>query len=290
MEREVPGAVDIMGHAHPEAIVTVNLENTTRQDGGYFHREVLLDNDGQAAQEEIRVVGVRNAAGPNDEDVVSEVTGEAFLPADPEIFVYDEDGNLLEDGHWTYEWDAENRLVAMETRPDLDDFFEQTRIVFAYDWQGRRVQKKVQVFDDYWWQWDTVDERNFHYHGWNLVAELDVTETVLKSYLWGMDLSGTLEGVGGVGGLLAIRDHVGDDVFYPASDGNGNVTALIASADATVAAIYEYGPFGESIRASGPVADTNPFHFSTKYFDAKTDLYYYDYRYYSPSMGRWLNR
>ena len=237
VEREVPGAVDIMGHAHPEAIVTVNLENTTRQDGGYCHCEVLLDNDGQAAQEEIRVVGVRNSSAPNGEDVVSELTGETFLPADPEIFIYDDDGNLLGDGRWTYEWDAENRLVAMETR-----------------------------------------------------SELDETVTVFKSYLWGLDLSGTFEGAGGVGGLLAIRDHVGDDVFYPVSDGNGNVTALIDSVDAIVVGLSEYGPFGESIRATGPVAEVNPFRFSAKYFDTDTGLYYYDYRYYSPSMGRFFNR
>ena len=290
LEREIPGAVDIMGHAHPEAIVTVNLENATRQEGGYFQREAAIDNDGQAAQEEIRVVGVRNSAGPNGEDVVSELTGEVFLPADPEIFIYDDDGNLLKDGRWTYEWDAENRLVAMETRPELDEFLERIRIDFAYDWQGRRLQKKVQIWDDALWQWDAVEERNFHYHGWNLVAELDDGGTVEKSYLWGLDLSGTLEGAGGVGGLLAIRNHVGNDVFYPAYDGNGNVTGLIDSADATVAAIYEYGPFGESIRASGPAADANPFRFSTKYFDAETELFYYGYRYYSPDTGRWINR
>jgi len=34
----------------------------------------------------------------------------------------------------------------------------------------------------------------------------------------------------------------------------------------------------------------NPFRFSTKYYDAEIGLYYYGYRYYSPSMGRWLNR
>src|SRR5690625_6968065 len=52
----------------------------------------------------------------------------------------------------------------------------------------------------------------------------------------------------------------------------------------------EYGPFGESIRATGPVAEVNPFRFSAKYFDTDTGLYYYDYRYYSPSMGPFFNR
>ncbi|MEI6782711.1 MAG: RHS repeat-associated core domain-containing protein [Verrucomicrobiota bacterium] len=49
------------------------------------------------------------------------------------------------------------------------------------------------------------------------------------------------------------------------------------------------GPFGEVIRATGPMAKAIPFRFSTKYQDDETDLLYYGYRYYSASTGRWLN-
>jgi len=49
------------------------------------------------------------------------------------------------------------------------------------------------------------------------------------------------------------------------------------------------GPFGELIRATGPMAKGNPFRFSSKYQDDETDLLYYGLRYYSPSTGRWLN-
>jgi RHS repeat-associated protein len=50
------------------------------------------------------------------------------------------------------------------------------------------------------------------------------------------------------------------------------------------------GPFGEVIRATGPMAKANPFRFSTKYQDDESDLLYYDYRYYNPSTGRWNSR
>jgi RHS repeat-associated protein len=50
------------------------------------------------------------------------------------------------------------------------------------------------------------------------------------------------------------------------------------------------GPFGETIRATGPMAKANPFRFSTKYQDDETDLLYYGYRYYNASTGRWLSR
>ncbi len=38
------------------------------------------------------------------------------------------------------------------------------------------------------------------------------------------------------------------------------------------------------------MAFVNPFRFSTKYCDDETGHYYYGYRYYSPTQGRWLSR
>jgi RHS repeat-associated protein len=53
---------------------------------------------------------------------------------------------------------------------------------------------------------------------------------------------------------------------------------------------YDYGPFGEVIRATGPMAKINPFRFSTKYQDDETDLVYYGLRYLKTSTGGWLSR
>jgi RHS repeat-associated protein len=50
------------------------------------------------------------------------------------------------------------------------------------------------------------------------------------------------------------------------------------------------GPFGELLRATGPMAKGNPLRFSNKYQDEETDLVYYGYRYYNASVGRWLSR
>jgi len=62
-----------------------------------------------------------------------------------------------------------------------------------------------------------------------------------------------------VGGLLSISDSV-NGVQWAAYDGNGNVVALAKAADGTVAASYEYGPFGELIRqtAADPVPRSGP--------------------------------
>jgi RHS repeat-associated protein len=94
-----------------------------------------------------------------------------------------------------------------------------------------------------------------------------------------------------VGGLLEVvyKDAQTTNCFV-AFDGNGNVAALTDGGSTNILAQYEYGPFGEVIRATGPMAKANPFRFSTKYQDDETDLLYYGYRYYNASTGRWLSR
>jgi RHS repeat-associated protein len=73
-------------------------------------------------------------------------------------------------------------------------------------------------------------------------------------------------------------------------DANGNVGQLVNLADGTLAAQYEYDPYGNALVAEGPMAAANPFRFSTKYLDADTGHYYYGYRYYLRRLGRWANR
>ena len=55
------------------------------------------------------------------------------------------------------------------------------------------------------------------------MAELNGTNGVLRTFMWGLDLSGTAQGAGGVGGLLAIKP-AGANTLFVAYDGNGNVT------------------------------------------------------------------
>jgi RHS repeat-associated protein len=133
------------------------------------------------------------------------------------------------------------------------------------------------------------------YDDWNLIAELDALNTpsapsLVRSYVWGLDLSGTMQGAGGVGGLLFVRDAPASICHAVAFDGNGNVAALVNGADGNVSAQYEYGPFGEAARATGPMANLNPVRFSTKYQDDETGLFDYGHRYYDPGTGRWESR
>ncbi len=110
----------------------------------------------------------------------------------------------------------------------------------------------------------------------------------MAGFLRGLDLSGTLQGAGGVGGLLAIKTATNGTHFY-CHDGNGNVMALVDVDDGEVSALYEYDPFGNELRATGPMAEENPMRFSAQYADEVTGDLKYLFREYRPGMGRWLS-
>lgn len=284
-QRTVPGALDVRGGALASAHVLVNGVPATRQ-GDYFHRAVPVDNADAPQHPQIKVRAFGPGIGPGGADLkTGETTGRAYLPQTPETFSHDLDGNLTEDGRWVYTWDAENRLIAMESAPSVPDTAKR-KLEFAYDFQGRRIRKRVHDWDGT--AYVLADERRYAYDGWNLVAEIVASPTpFVRTYVWGLDLSGTEQGAGGVGGLLAIQEN--GESHYPAYDGNGNVMALVRGSDGAVSGRYEYGPFGELLEVEED-GIANPFRFSTKFQDAETGLLYYGYRYYDPGTGRWLNR
>ena len=134
-----------------------------------------------------------------------------------------------------------------------------------------------------------TETRRFIYDGWNLVQETVSTASGVATnhYVWGKDLSGSMQGAGGVGGLLAVS--LNGTWHFPFYDNNGNITAYVDESGSVVAE-YAYDAFGATIAQTGPMADAFPHRFSTKYFDSETGLYYYGYRYYAPELMRWLNR
>jgi hypothetical protein len=121
------------------------------------------------------------------------------------------------------------------------------RLEFEYDRLGRRTHKVTKNGSG-----GIVSDLKYVYDDWNLIAELDgQTGNALKrSYLWGLDLSGSLQGAGGVGGLLVATHYSPTSHHFASYDGNGNLVGLYDSVDGTISAQYEYGPFGEPIRVS----------------------------------------
>jgi RHS repeat-associated protein len=194
--------------------------------------------------------------------------------------VHDADGNMTSgplpanvNANSTLIWDGENRLIEAQVTGGAT-------VNFTYDSQSRRIAETV----------GTTTKITI-YDGWNPITDytgsVGVPPTISKANLWGMDLSGSMQGAGGVVGLLAVTDST--STYYPTYDGNGNISEYLNSSGAVVAH-YEYDPFGKTTVATGLKVQDFTHRFSTKPLDATTGLYYYGYRYYDPVTGRWPSR
>jgi RHS repeat-associated protein len=168
------------------------------------------------------------------------------------------------------------------------------KLEFTYDYLGRRVQKIVRSGWNGSWFTAILSIRKYLYDGWNVIAEFDATGTLtlVRSHTWGLDLTGSPATAGGVGALLQTYDHAAAKTYLASYDGNGNVAALFNADSGAFAAVYEYGPSGEPLRAEviDSAVANQPFRFSTKFTDTETGLVYYGRRYYSAILGRFINR
>ncbi len=264
------------GTTGPATSVTVNGQTATRYGDNTFAR-----------------AGFTLTAGP---DTFTAVAADAHrsdtnavmvtLPASVS-YTYDDNGNLTGDGQRTFEYDAENQLAAVTVS-------NAWRSEFKYDGKLRRRVRTEKVWTGS--AFVTANETRYVYDGMLVVQERDANNVPAVTYTRGRDLSGSLEGAGGIGGLLArtsnssllTSDFSGAHAYYHA-DGNGNITAL-ANGLGTVVARYLYGPYGNLLAKAGSLADANLYRFSSKEFHANSGLYYYGYRYYEPALQRWLNR
>ncbi len=217
-----PGVIDVTGLAPAAATVTVNGSSTgvTRQNDWYY-KPFSVTNTSTAVWSSLTIASSYGGSESRS----------AFVPLTPEAFSHDVDGNLTSDGRWTYTYDAENRLVAMQTQTALSPSpfpnADARRIEFKNDYLGRRVQKTVRGGYNGTTFTTVVSDEKFVYAGWNLVLKLNAASSnaLMASYYWGLDWSGTMGGAGGVGGLLKVQE--GGNTYVPMYDGNGNVMGLV---------------------------------------------------------------
>jgi RHS repeat-associated protein len=200
-------------------------------------------------------------------------------------YTYDLNGNLLSDGTRNFVYDDENELIGACVSNAWSNSF-------AYDGKMRR-----RVEQDFAWRgstWVETNEVHFIYDGNVVIEERNAGNSPRVNYTRGSDLSGTMQGSGGIGGLLARSDYDQEipgsptAAFYHA-DGNGNITALMYP-NQQLAAKYLYDSFGNMLAMCGPLMNPNKYRFSSKEWDDNAGLYYYLYRFYDPNLQRWPNR
>ena len=232
---------------------------------------------------------------------MSAVTGRVFVAQNPEQFTYDADGNMTCDGRFRYTWNAENRLVRAQELCAPTNRNPYT-VAYAYDHKGRMVSKRITENDGH----DTlVKSIAYVWDGWNIIREIQWPVAsgqwpVVTDNVWGLDLDGTMQGAGGVGGLLAVQRSdcsatnsslftLHSSLYFPTYDANGNVSEYV-STDGSIVAHYDYSPFGETLIESGDLASIFTHRFSTKPWCPVTGLCEYQMRKYRPEIGRWMSR
>jgi RHS repeat-associated protein len=167
-------------------------------------------------------------------------------------FTYDANGNLTGDGVKTYEWDSENRLLAVKLGGS-------PLASFTYDGSGRRATKTAGGVTT-----------TYIYHGAQFLEEQS-GGSATKRYVYGPGIDRPLAQI--VGGVTSyfIADHLG---------------SVVRLTDAAGAATLgrEYDPWGRLLLGS----TTGGYGFTGREWDSESSLYYYRARFYATDTGRFL--
>jgi len=170
------------------------------------------------------------------------------------------------------------------------------RTIFRYDRKRRRRVTREETKGSSG-NWVLASETRYVKGAMRVIQERNGNGDPTVAYTRGPDLSGTVEGAGGIGGLLArsewnsVSSAWSHHAFYH-SDGVGNVTALAVprGGDIALAGSYRYDPFGRLIGTPTDLAARNTQRFSSKDWHNASGFYYFGYRFYDPATQRWLNR
>src|SRR6266545_5388749 len=186
---------------------------------------------------------------------------------------YDDNGNLTTRSNgtylaYTYSYDDENQLTRVAYADDSQTNTTWWRYDLVYDGRNR-LRRAV----PYYWNssgtnvgWASGVEYRYIYDGNLMIQERTAAGVYRASYARGVDMGGTLEGAGGIGGLLEMATGYPswNTHYYYQADGNGNITALEDNNQNLITG-YRYDQIGNTLYAPvvGP-GSLNPFRFSSK--------------------------
>ena len=187
------------------------------------------------------------------------------------VFVYDDNGNLVDDGGSSYIYDDENRLTEVMRNEN-----GQVAGEYYYDALGRRVLRVTYL--------PSYKETYFFYDGDRVIEEQDAAGYTEATYVYGTWIDDVL------------RMKREGDVLYYHHNALGSVVAL-SDDDGEIVERYRYWPYGCVMVANesgdyavGSSAWGNPFLFTARRLDDETGLYYYRARYYDCWLGRFLQQ
>jgi RHS repeat-associated protein len=169
---------------------------------------------------------------------------------------YNANGNLTNDGTFTFGYDAENRLTSAVGAGNT--------VSYTYDAQGRRKTRTVNGGTATVFVTDADNREVLEYDG--------SSGAILRWYAYGLGSNDIVNQTNVVAGTRTA--------FIP--DIQGSVIASLDSSSGALSKI-SYLPYGKSASA------TAPFGYTGQRIDPETNgLYYYRARHYSPAWGRFM--
>jgi RHS repeat-associated protein len=171
---------------------------------------------------------------------------------------YDEIGNVLTDGTWTYTWQNGRELAAMTDGT--------TTWSYTYDANGMRTSRT-----------NGTTTYNYVYNGSQLTQMTVGNDTLYFTY-----------------GLLGPTTVTWNGTtYYYSLSGQGDVTGIFDE-DGNPVVTYNwdnawgYNPIPEGVMAS-TLGTLNPLRYRSYVYDEETELYYLQSRYYNPEICRFIN-
>jgi RHS repeat-associated protein len=146
----------------------------------------------------------------------------------------------------------------------------------GFDALGRRV-----------WNWNGTTTDYFVYDGQQVIADVNSTGGLVRSYVWGP----------GIDNLLAMTIHTGTTAvtYYAIKDYLGSVQAL-ADTNGVIAESYKFDAWGKLLgvfNGNGlPLAQSavgNRYLWQGREYTFNTGLYFLGARWYDPNVGIWLS-
>ena len=185
------------------------------------------------------------------------------------VLLYDDNGNLVDDGDLRYIYDADDRL-----REVLDASNDNLIAEYFYDAFGRRIAKSVSNSGDL----DGITE--YIYDGVSVIEEFGSNSAIVFLHGARVDEPLSMD-------LDSNLDFEPDATFYYHEDARAHIIAL-SDENGEIVEEISYNPFGVSSIEQSEFG--NPYMFTARRLDAETGLYFYRSRYYDPQKGRFIQR
>jgi RHS repeat-associated protein len=195
--------------------------------------------------------------------------------------VYDNNGNLTDDGTNLYSYDEENRLVKVAAKSGGTALGQ-----YQYDASDKRISKI-----------DNFGVRTLYYYdGWRTIEEQSAAGVTQATYVFGnyLDEALTMDRVSEPGpfyyhqnaqwSAFALSDSTGKGVEGYSYDAYGFQTVYLPGSDGIL------WTADDDVLPGAKSAYGNPFLFTEQRYDPESGLDYYKRRHYSSGLGRFTGR